>query len=176
MTIRRRRDPSSWTTVRLPDRALAASILHVAAPLLDRLGPAPTPDDTRRTIALAINVWNAHVAGSPLWNAPDPRPLAALLRAGARRDAPPGLGDAVALLSARFLAEFRFDPRLVGAWSLAATETGRPDLVCETALPDGVRAEVPPPLELPTRTWPSSSLRKGGRRSGGTWAPTGTFG
>ena len=35
-------------------------ILHLAVPLLDGLGPAPMPDDTRRTIALAIDVWNAH--------------------------------------------------------------------------------------------------------------------
>lgn len=146
-TKRRRRDPNTWITVRLPERALTASILHLAAPLLDRLGPAPTPDDARRTLALAIEVWNAHVLASPHWGVPDPRPLAGLCRTAARLGSPPELGDAIALLSERWLAEFRYDPRLVGPWSLAASATGRHDLVCETALRDGVRVEAPPPLE-----------------------------
>lgn len=36
-----RRDPYSWTVVRLPERDLSELVLELAAPLLERLGPAP---------------------------------------------------------------------------------------------------------------------------------------
>jgi hypothetical protein len=45
-TKRNRRDPYSWT-VRLPERDLAELVLEFAAPLLERLGPAPGIDDAR---------------------------------------------------------------------------------------------------------------------------------
>jgi hypothetical protein len=38
-------------------------------------------------------------------------------------------------------------PRLVGEWSFEAPRPGRDRLVCETTLPEGVEAHVPPPAE-----------------------------
>ncbi|MBI2897938.1 MAG: hypothetical protein HYY06_30545 [Deltaproteobacteria bacterium] len=63
-TRRRRRDPYTRTVVRLPERDLAESILYLAEPLLEPLGPTPPLDEARRAIGLAIDVWNAHVGGS----------------------------------------------------------------------------------------------------------------
>jgi hypothetical protein len=148
MTARRKqRAPHTRTVVRLPERALAESIRHLAAPLLETLGPAPAPDEARPALEVAINVWNAHVLASPFWDSPDPRPLAALRKAMCGKQAPPGLADTFELLSARWRAEHSFDPRLVGAWSLEPTGPDQHDLVCETRLPAGVEAEVPPPAE-----------------------------
>lgn len=67
MRTRSRRDPYTRTVVRLPERDLAESILHLAAPLLDRLGPTPAADEARRVFELAIGVWNAHVLASKFW-------------------------------------------------------------------------------------------------------------
>lgn len=148
MTARRKqRAPNTRTVVRLPERALAESILHLAAPLLETLGPAPAPGEARPVLEAAINVWNAQVLASPFWGKPDPRPLAALREAMCGRQAPPGLADTFELLSARWRAEHSLDPRLVGAWSLEATGPDPHELVCETRLPAGVEAEVPPPAE-----------------------------
>jgi hypothetical protein len=144
---RKQRAPYTRTVVRLPDRALAESIRHLAAPLLEALGPALGPDEARPALAAAIDVWNAQVLASPFWGRPDPRPLAALRKAMCGKQAPPGLADTFELLSARWRAQHSSDPRLVGAWSLEATGPGRHDLVCETRLPAGVEAEVPPPSE-----------------------------
>lgn len=69
MARRRRRDPYWRSVVRLPERDLAESILHLAAPLLDALGPTPG-DQARRAIELAISIWNAHVTASQLWLKP----------------------------------------------------------------------------------------------------------
>ena len=59
-----RRDPNSWTVVPLPERELAELVLELAAPLLERLGPAPAIDDARATVALAVTFWNASVLAS----------------------------------------------------------------------------------------------------------------
>ena len=147
MARRKQRAPHTRTVVRLPERALAESILHLAAPLLEPLGPAPAPDAARPALEVAINVWNAQVLASPFWDSPDPRPLAVLRKAMCGKQAPPGLADTFELLSARWRAEHSLDPRLVGAWSLETTGPGQHDLVCETRLPAGVEAEVPPPAE-----------------------------
>lgn len=64
----------TWTVVRLPERALAESILHLAAPLLDPPGQAAAPDEVRHVLKLAISTWNAHPMASPLWGRPTPRP------------------------------------------------------------------------------------------------------
>jgi hypothetical protein len=69
-TRRRRRDPYTRTVVRLPERDLAESILYLAAPLLEPLGPMPPVDEARGQIELAISLWNAHVLASKLWGAP----------------------------------------------------------------------------------------------------------
>lgn len=143
----RRRDPYSRTEVRLPERDLAESILHLAAPLLEPLGPTPPPGEARRAIELAINLWNAHVRASELWGDPRPKPLADLRKSLCGKQAPPGMGDSFEALSARWKKDFWLDPRLVAAWSFEAKEGGRHQLVCEMTLPDGVEASVPPPAE-----------------------------
>jgi hypothetical protein len=135
--------------VRLPERDLAESILHLAAPLLEPLGPTLPPDQVRHAIEIAINLWNAHVAASHVWGTPRPKALSELRKSMCGKQAPPGLADKFELLSARWRKEFTFDPRLVGAWSFEVTEDGR-QLVCETTLPEGVEAEVPPPAEKRT--------------------------
>lgn len=148
MTTRRtKRDPFTRTVVILPERELSESILHLAAPLLERLGPAPSPGDVRRALERAIDVWNAHVHASPYWGSTNPRPLAALRKAMCGKRASPELAETFELLSARWQREFRLDPRLVGEWSLQTTEAGRNELICETLLPEGVEAHVPPPAE-----------------------------
>ncbi len=138
---RRRRDPYTRTVVRLPERDLAESILHLAAPLLDPLGPTPPIDEARRAIEAAINLWNAHVTASKFWGDPRPKPLADL------RKAMSGDGEMFTRLAERWRQEFAFDPRLVGEWSYESTEGGQPRLVCEMTLPEGVEAAVPPPAE-----------------------------
>ena len=65
-----RRDPHSWTVVRLPERDLSELVLELAAPLLERLGPAPAVDDARAALALAVSFWNANVLASKLWGSP----------------------------------------------------------------------------------------------------------
>ena len=57
-----------------------------------------------------------------------------------------GDGETFTRLSERWRQEFAFDSRLVGAWSYAEVE-GQRRLTCETTLPEGVEAEVPPPAE-----------------------------
>jgi len=146
-TRRRQRDPFTRTVVRLPERDLAASILHLAAPLIEPLGVSPPADDVRRKVDLAVSVWNAHVAASPLWGDPRPKALSDLRKAMCAKRAPPELTDAFEVLSARWRKELSLDPRLVGAWSLEVKETGGHRLVCEMALPDGVEAQIPPPAE-----------------------------
>ena len=146
-TKRQRRDPYTRTVVRLPERDLAESILYLAAPLLEPLGPVPPEEEGRRQIALAISLWNAHVTASKLWGAPKSKPLAELRKAMSGAPAAPGSAATFMLLSERWREEFAFDPRLVGAWSYEAAGDGGFLLVCETTLPDGVVAEVPPPAE-----------------------------
>jgi len=101
----------------------------------------------RRALGLAIDVWNSHVTASPFWGSPDPKPLAAVRKAMCGKQAPPELAGAFELLSARWRAEFNLDPRLVGEWSLETNGAGEHNLVCETRLPEGVEADVPPPVE-----------------------------
>ena len=143
----RKRDPNTRTVVRLPERELSESVLHLAEPLLEPLGSAPAPDDVRRALEVAINLWNAHVLASLLWGNPDPRPLAALRKAMCGKAASPGLSDTFELLSTRWRTAFTFDPRLVGEWSFEASRPVRDRLVCATSLPEGVVAHVPPPAE-----------------------------
>jgi hypothetical protein len=148
MTSKRRtRDPWSRTIVKLPERTLPDAILHLAAPLLDALGPAPALDDARRAIGVAIDVWNASLPASPLWEFPNTKPLDALRKKMCGKRAAPGLADAFEQLSTRWRRDHWLDPRLVRAWSFDVTEDGRRTLRCEAELPEGVEVEVPPPLE-----------------------------
>jgi hypothetical protein len=143
----RRRDPYTRTVVRLPERDIADSILQLAAPLLEPLGPTPPSDDVRHAIELAVSVWNAHVAASQLWGDPRPKALSELRKAMCGKQARTGAAEAFELLSDRWRAEFSLDPRFVEAWSFEANSGGDHRLVCEMALPHGVEAEVPPPVE-----------------------------
>ena len=43
--------------------------------------------------------------------------------------------------------EHWLDPRLVAGWTYEADAAGVPRLLCTMGLPDGVRAEIPPPAE-----------------------------
>jgi hypothetical protein len=141
-----RRDPYSWTVVRLPERDLAELVLDLAAPLLERLGPAPAVDDARAALALAVSFWNANVLASKLWGSPRVKELNALKkrmrgRAASREDA-----ATFDLLAERW-REHWLDPRLVESWTYEPDGARVFRLVCTMGLPEGVRAEVPPPAE-----------------------------
>lgn len=141
-----RRDPNSWTVVRLPERDLAALVLELAAPLLEKLGPAPAVDDARAAVALTVSFWNANVLASKLWSSPRLKELNALKkrmrgRAASREDA-----ATFDLLAERW-REHWLEPRLVESWTYEPDAAGVPLLVCTMGLPEGVRAEVPPPAE-----------------------------
>jgi len=142
----RRRDPNSWTVVRLPERDLAEVVLELAAPLLERLGPAPAIDDARAVVALAVTLWNASVLASKRWEHPRQKELNELKKR--LRGPQAALGDAATfdLLTERW-REHWLDPRLVESWTYEADAAGVPRLVCTIGLPDGVRAEIPPPAE-----------------------------
>jgi hypothetical protein len=137
-----RRDPYSWTVVRLPERDLAELVLELAAPLLERLGPAPAVDDARAAVALAVTFWNANVLASKRWEHPQVKELKALEkrmrgRAASREDA-----AVFELLTERW-REHWLEPRLVESWTYEPDAAGVRRLVCTMSLPEGVRAEVP---------------------------------
>jgi hypothetical protein len=142
----RRRDPYSWTTVRLPERELAELVLELAAPLLERLGPAPAIDDARAAVALAVTFWNASVLASKLWEFPRVKELNNLRKRMRGRQAAPGDAAIFDLLAERWRKHW-LDPRLVEAWTYDAQDSGSPRFACTVGLPDGVRVELPPPLE-----------------------------
>lgn len=147
MTTRRsRRDPNSWTVVRLPERDLAEIILEFATPLLERLGPAPAMDDARTAVELSVTFWNASVLASKLWGAPKVKELNELKKRLRGRRASRDDAATFDLLAARWRDHW-LDPRLVESWTYEADAGSAPRLVCTMALPEGVRAESPPPLE-----------------------------
>ncbi|HEY6558848.1 MAG TPA: hypothetical protein VI072_16300 [Polyangiaceae bacterium] len=100
-TKRNRRDPYSWTVVRLPERDLAERVLELAAPLLGRLGPAPAIDDGRVAIALAVTFWNASVLASKRWEHPRVKELNDLRKRMRGRQAAPGDAAIFDLLAER---------------------------------------------------------------------------
>ncbi len=142
----RRRDPHSWITVRLSERDLAEVVLEVAAPLIDGLGPAPSIEEARGAIELAIAFWNASVRASKLWGRPRVKALNDLRRRMRGRRDSPGDDTTFERLTERWRDHWT-DPRLVESWTYEADAAGVPRLVCATALPEGVKAEVPPPVE-----------------------------
>jgi hypothetical protein len=145
-TKRSRRDPSSWTVVRMPECDLAEAVLELAAPLLQRLGPDAPIDDARAAVALAVTFWNASVLASKLWKYSRVKELNDLRKRMRGRQAAPG--DAAMF---DVLTELRrkhwLDPRLVESWSYDAGDTDPPHLVCTFRLPDRVKLELPPPVE-----------------------------
>jgi len=145
-TKRMRRDPYSWTVVRLPERDLAELVLEVAAPLLERVGRAPAIADARAAITLAVTFWNASVLASKRWEYPrvkERNELKKRLRGRQASRADVAIFD---LLTERW-REHWLDPRLVESWTYEADAAGVPRFVCSMALPDGVKAEIPPPIE-----------------------------
>ena len=142
----RRRDPNSWTVVRLPESDLGELVLDLAAPLLERLGPTPAIEDARTAVALAVTFWNATVLASKLWEYPRVKELNELKKRMRGRQTSPGDAATFDLLTERKRKHW-LDPRLVESWTYEADAAGVPRLVCTVALPDGVRAEVPPPIE-----------------------------
>ncbi|MEY4548300.1 MAG: hypothetical protein RL685_4495 [Pseudomonadota bacterium] len=142
----RRRDPYSWTVVRLPERDLSEVVLEFAMPLLDRLGPSPAIGDARTVVALAVTFWNASVLASKRWEYPRVKELNELKKRMRGRQASRDDAATFDLLAARW-REYWLDPRLVESWAYDADSVRVPRLVCATALPDGVRAEIPPPVE-----------------------------
>lgn len=141
-----RRDPNSWTTVRLPERDLAEIIVELAAPLLERLGQRPAIDDARAAVALAVAFWNASVLASKRWERPRVKELNELKRRMCGREASPDDSAAFDLLTEHW-REHWLDPRLVERWTYEPDAAGVPRFVCTMRLPEGVRAEIPPPAE-----------------------------
>jgi hypothetical protein len=143
---RRVRAAHSRFVVRLPEWDLADSVLHVAAPLVEALGPTPAIEDIRRVVELVVRCWNAHVLASEVWGVRDRRGLADVRETVAGELRTLGGSDAFDVLSSRWRKSFAFDPRLVASWSIDLVE-GRPKMTCTVDLPPGVEAEVPPPAE-----------------------------
>ncbi len=141
-----RRDPDSWTLVRLPERELADILLEVATPLFEKLGSAPTLDEARAVLATTIAVWNASVLASTRWERPRVKELNALKKQMRGRGATPEQKASFDLLVER-CRPHDLDPRLVEAWSYELGAGSSPRLVCTVALPKGVEAETPPPAE-----------------------------
>ena len=143
---RRRHDPNSWTVVRLPERDLGDVVLELVAPLIERLGPVDSTEDARRAIELAVTFWNASVLASQSWEFPQVKELNQLKKRMRGRQASRDDAATFDLLAERF-REHWLDPRLVEDWTYDADETGARRLVCTMGLPDGVKAEAPPPIE-----------------------------
>ena len=141
-----RRDPNSWTVALLPERDLAELVLELAAPLLERLGPAPAVDDARAAIALAVSFWNASVLASKRWEYPRVKELNALKKRMRGRTASREDAATYDALTERW-REHWLEPRLVESWTYEPDAAGVPRLVCTMGLPEGVRAEIPPPAE-----------------------------
>lgn len=144
---RQQLEPHTRRFARIPKRDLAESVLYLAAPLLEPLGPAPALDDARRALEWAVKLWNAQLAASKLWVEPRPQALNDQRTAMGGSPPPFGVEGAFELLSARWKQNFALEPRSVGAWSLDVDGNGKLRLVCEMTLPDGYEAEVPPPAE-----------------------------
>jgi hypothetical protein len=142
----RRRDPNSWTAVRLPERDLAEVVLELAAPLLERLGPAPSIEDARGAVDLAVAFWNASVRASKLWEHPRVKELNEFRKRMRGRQATQDDATIFDLLTACRRSHW-LDPRLVESWTYDTDDAGARRLLCSVGLPDGVKAEVPPPIE-----------------------------
>jgi hypothetical protein len=121
-------------------------VLEFAMPLLDRLGPSPAIADARAAVALAVTFWNASVLASKRWEYPRVKDLNELKKRMRGRQASREDAAIFDLLAARW-REYWLDPRLVESWAYDADVARGPRLVCAPALPDGVRAETPPPVE-----------------------------
>lgn len=133
--------------IKLPERDLAASVLDLASPLLAALGPTPSLEDARASIDVAVAFWNASVEASVLWNQPSQKGLRALRKRLGNSPVAGSDDTTFDALAERWRERFRFEPRLVESWTYAVDDHGAHRLTCEMGLPEGVRAEVPPPIE-----------------------------
>jgi len=135
---------SSWTSVRLPEADLAEIVLEVAAPLLSELGSGAPLEQAREVLALGVAFWNASVRASKRWERRRVKELNELKK---QLHGHKCHGFATFdVLAERFNPHW-LDPRLVENWSYDEDSTGARRLTCTVGLPDGVRAEVPPPID-----------------------------
>jgi hypothetical protein len=142
----RRRDPYSWSVVRLPQGDLAELVVDLAAPLIAKLGPAPAVEEVRAAFALVVVFWNANVLAAKHWSYPRLKELKDLRkrmrgRAASREDA-----VVFDLLTERWRPH-SLDPRLVESWTYETDVSGTPHFRCAMGFPEGVRVDVPPPVE-----------------------------
>jgi hypothetical protein len=145
---RARRDPNSRTVTKLPEQALEACVLELAAAPLERLGADPTPEAVHRTIEQTIAFWNATSRASGVWDPASSRALDTLTRRMTGRRASAADREAFELLSTRWRElKLIWDPRRIGEWSLELVPGEAPRLRCALELPDGVEELVPPPPE-----------------------------
>ena len=145
---RQSRGPSTRTVSRIPEQALDERVMDLAAPLVGRLGTKPAPDAVHGAIDLAIRFWNAKAQASKIWGPSRPKAFNDLTRKMTGKAASAEEAEAFELLSQCWREkEIAFDPRLVGDWSLEFSNDGAPRLSCVMELPDGVEAEIPPPIE-----------------------------
>jgi hypothetical protein len=142
----RRLNPHVRTLVRIPESDLAAAVRELAAPIIERLGPVPAREDARSAIDLAVAFWNASVLASKRWDRPRVKELNELKKRMRGAKATPGDAELFDLLTERWRKHW-LDPRLVKSWTYDTDGAGGPGLVCTTGFPDGVEAEVPPPVE-----------------------------
>lgn len=150
MTTRRRTrpEPGARTFARISEQPLHERVLDLAAPLLERLGAGAPADAVRDAIEIAILFWNARARASKVWGPVETEPLSKLQKTMTGTIATTEDAEQFALLEARWRAkQLAFDPRLVGEWSLDIGPDGDPRLSCTMALPAGVEAEAPPPIE-----------------------------
>ena len=135
---------NSWTSVRLPEADLAELVLEVGAPLLSERGSRPPIEEAREVLALLVSFWNASVRASKRWERRRVKELNELKK---RLQGQKCNGSATFdVLAERFRPHW-LDPRLVEDWSYEEDSTGARRLTCIVGLPDGVRAEVPPPVD-----------------------------
>jgi hypothetical protein len=130
----------------LPKHDLAELVLDFASPLLGKLGATPAIDDARSALTAAITFWNASVLASNRWNHPRVKELNELKKRLRGRQSSQEDAATFDLLTERW-REHWLDPRLIEGWTYDADESGVRRLTCTVGLPDGVRAEVPIPVE-----------------------------
>lgn len=140
-----KRRAGTRTVIFVPERKLSETILDFAAPLLEPLGSTPEIAEARRAVELAISVWNFHVMATPLWG--KPKFLSEARKKMCGPASPPGLATVFELREHRRREDFGTDYRFVGTWSFESDATGGGTLRCETRLPEGCEAYVPPAVE-----------------------------
>jgi hypothetical protein len=113
-------------------RKISETVLDFGEPILCQLDPSLPLDAVQTAFKLVITVWNAHVLAMPRWG--QPKALADLHERMSDPQMPPGMVDAIRVLSQRRLEQFANDGRAVGEWSLVM-EAGRWRLRCDARAP-----------------------------------------